>query len=1027
MLYASNDPTLRDSTTPFFSGNSTFIEELYERYLQNPQSVDDSWRDFFRDVTNGATPQQREASWAQVKSKVIGAVEESPESRGQGSGKDKKSPAPNRPRTEIEAFAHDSIRAIMMVRAYRVRGHLIANLDPLGIETNAYHPELDPATYGFTDADMDREIFLDGSLGIKKAKLREIVSILRQTYCGNIGVEFMHIQYPEQKDWIQRRFETDRGNFTLNPDHKKEAWKTLVEVEAFEQFLQVKHPSTKRFSVQGGDAMLPGLEAVIHTASKLGVKEIVIGMPHRGRMNVLTTVMGKPYAELLSLFQGNVDFPEWVTSSGDVKYHIGTSSDRDTPHGKIHLSLLANPSHLEAVDPVAVGKVRAKLDINNDSEKNSVMAVMMHGDAAFAGQGVVAETLSLSELRGYRTGGTVHIVVNNQIGFTTSPKYSRFTPYPTDVAKSVQAPIFHVNGDDPEAVAYVCRLAAEFRQQFKRDAVVDIFCYRKYGHNESDEPMFTQPIMYRAIGQKKLPAEIYSDRLVADGTLTQADVDAKFAEFRSFFEKQYEAAKNFKPNKADWLEGQWSGFEKPKGEHPDGDTGIDVKKLKEMGLALAKIPEGIKVNPKIVRQLDAKRKMMETGGGIDWATGEALAFGSLLKEGFGVRLSGQDSGRGTFSQRHSVLVDQDTEERYIPLNNLGGEQKSFEVIDSSLSEFAILGFEYGYSLGQPNFLTLWEAQFGDFANGAQVIIDQFISSGEIKWLRMSGLVMLLPHGYEGQGPEHSSARLERYLQLCAEDNMQVVNCTTPANYFHALRRQLKRKFRKPLIVMTPKSLLRHKLAVSKLADMAKGTHFQRVIPETEQLKKNDDVRRVVLTSGKVYYDLFEARAERKIDDVAIIRVEQYYPFPAKELKAELARYTNAEVIWCQEEPQNMGAWTFIGPKIGDLLDELGRQSLRIGYCGRAEAASPAAGYLKIHEKEQKALVEQALGIGRQRGEKSRQRRNLGRYLISKGHNFSREIALHTRLLTVKYLTNNVSGIMPVLLLPAMTYTAGNGA
>jgi 2-oxoglutarate dehydrogenase E1 component len=946
-----------EPTTPFFAGNSTFIEELFERYLTNPNSVDASWREAFRSIANGAaTPAQREASWTQIASRVIGVKEETIEAKVPG--KDKK--APGASTADIEKYAHDSIRAIMMVRAYRVRGHLNANLDPLGIEVGDHHPELDPASYGFTAQDMDKEIFLDGSLGIQKAKLKDILAMLRQTYCGNIGVEFMHIQYPEQKDWIQRRIEGDRGQPSLSADEKKVIWEKLVEVEAFEQFLQVKYPGTKRFSIQGGDAMLPGLEAVIDTGSRLGVKEIIVGMPHRGRMNVLTTIMGKPYSELLSIFHGNLDFPEWVTSSGDVKYHLGTSSDRDTPYGKVHMSLLANPSHLEAVNPVVAGKVRAKLDIYGDLEdKGSVMGIMLHGDAAFCGQGSVPETLALSELRGYRTGGTVHIIVNNQIGFTTSPKYSRFTPYPTDVAKSVQAPIFHVNGDDPEAVAYVCRLAAEFRQEFKRDVVVDIFCYRKYGHNESDEPMFTQPIMYRAIGQKPLPAHIYSDKLVAEGTLTQNEVDAKFAEFKAFFEKQYDLAKNFKPNKADWLEGQWSGFEKPKnGEHDNGDTGVDIKKLKDVGKAISKIPP-IKANSKIIRQLEAKQKMVETGAGIDWATGEALAFGTLLTEGFGVRLSGQDCGRGTFSQRHSVLVDQDTEERYLPLNNLSDNQKPYEVIDSSLSEFAILGFEYGYSTAQPNYLTLWEAQFGDFANGAQVIIDQFISSAEVKWLRMSGLVMLLPHGYEGQGPEHSSARLERYLQLCAEDNMQVVNCTTPANYFHALRRQVKRKFRKPLIVMTPKSLLRHKLAVSTLDDMAKGTSFQRVIPETQKIAKDDKIRRAVITSGKVYYDLFEGRAERKIDDVAIIRLEQYYPFPARELKAELLRYKNAEIVWCQEEPQNMGAWTFVQSRIEDVLESLGRTD-RVRYAGRPEAASPAAGYLKIHEKEQKQVVEVAL-------------------------------------------------------------------
>ncbi len=946
-----------DSTTSFFAGNSTYIEELFERYLNNPQSVDASWREFFSEQTKGAaTLASRHASWTKISSKVIGATAEQD---AKPAGKDAKKTA-GVSQAEIEKFAHDSIRAIMMVRAYRVRGHLLANLDPLGIENKDYHPELSHEHYGFSDADLDREIFLDGSLGINKATLRDIVAILRQTYCGNVGVEFMHIQDPEQKAWIQHRFEQDRGQFGLQVADKKAIWNTLVEVEAFEQFLQIKYPGTKRFSVQGGDAMLPGLESIINTASRLGVQEIVFGMPHRGRMNMLTTTMGKPYMELLSIFHGNLDFPEWIESSGDVKYHLGTSSDRATAHGKIHLSLLSNPSHLEAVDPVVVGKVRAKLDILGDTEeKGSVMGIMLHGDAAFAGQGVVAETLSLSELRGYRTGGSIHVIVNNQIGFTTSPKYSRFTPYPSDVAKAVQAPIFHVNGDDPEAVSYVCQLAMEFRQMFKRDTVVDIFCYRKYGHNESDEPMFTQPIMYQRIAKKPLPAEIYSQRLVEEGVLTQEDVDAKFAEFKAFYEKQYEAAKNFKPNKADWLEGQWSGFEKPRGEHPDGDTGVDLKKLKDVGLAIAKNPEQIKVNSKIVRQLEAKKKMMETGEGIDWATGEALAFGTLLKDGYGVRLSGQDCGRGTFSQRHSVLVDQENEERYVPLNNLGGEQKPYEVIDSSLSEFAILGFEYGYSLGQPNFLTLWEGQFGDFANGAQVMIDQFIASGEAKWLRMSGLVMLLPHGYEGQGPEHSSARPERYLQLCAEDNMQVVNCTTPANYFHVLRRQLLRKFRKPLIVMTPKSLLRHKLAVSSLADMAKGTHFQRVIPETTKLAKDDKISRVIITSGKVYYDLFEAREERKIDDIAIIRTEQYYPFPARELKAELARYKNADIIWCQEEPQNMGAWSFISPNIETVLESLGRVD-RLRYVGRVAAASPAAGYYKIHEREQKQLVDLAL-------------------------------------------------------------------
>jgi 2-oxoglutarate dehydrogenase E1 component len=952
-----------DTTTPFFAGNATFIEELYERYLSDPNSVDASWREAFAAAKNGAAAGKRDASWAQITSRVIGVKEESSEFRAQGSGKEKKSPTSD-PRSltpGVEQYAHDAIRAMMMVRAYRVRGHLLANLDPLGLETPEAHPELTPEHYGFTQADYDKEIFLDGLLGLQKASLREILAILRETYCRTIGVEFMHIQHPEQKSWIQKKFEEVRGRPQFSAEEKKAILSTLTEVEAFEQFLQVKYPGTKRFSIQGGDATIPGLEAIMRRAVGMGAKEIIYGMPHRGRMNVLTTILGKPYAELLSIFHGNVDFPDWVNSSGDVKYHLGVSSDREIEGRKVHVSLLANPSHLEAVNPVVAGKVRAKLDLCGDlDDKSSVMGIMLHGDAAFAGQGSVAETLALSELRGYRTGGTVHVIVNNQIGFTTSPKYSRFTPYPSDIAKSVQAPILHVNGDDPEAVYFVCLLAAEFRQTFKRDVVVDIFCYRKYGHNESDEPMFTQPIMYREIARHKLPVMIYGEKLIAEGVVSQGEFDGKFAEFRAFFEKEYEAAKTFKPNKADWLEGQWSGLEQPKGEHPAGDTGVDAAVLKEVGGAIARVPTEIKANAKIVRQLEAKQKMMETGAGIDWATAEALAYGTLVREGYHVRLSGQDCGRGTFSQRHSVLVDQENEQRYIPLNHIPGQKEQYEVIDSSLSEFAILGFEYGYSLGQPNGLTLWEAQFGDFANGAQVIIDQFIASGEIKWLRMSGLVMLLPHGYEGQGPEHSSARLERYLQFCAEDNMQVANCTTPANYFHILRRQLHRKFRKPLVIMTPKSLLRHKLAVSTLADMAKGTQFQRVIGETEKLVRDDKIRRVVITSGKVYYDLLEARHAQAIDDVAIIRTEQYYPFPARELKAELAKYKNAELVWCQEEPKNTGAWFFMGPRIEEeVLEPLGRRD-RLRYAGRPEAASPAAGYLKIHEAQQKALVNDAL-------------------------------------------------------------------
>jgi 2-oxoglutarate dehydrogenase E1 component len=954
------DPT----TSSLFSGNAAYIEMLYEKWLVDPHSVDASWQALFKGATNGqgaGAQVTTRPSWSPNISKFedeLVAPATAKDSKGKGGKAASTTNASVNP--DVGQATRDTIQALMLIRNYRVRGHLMANYDPLGLEWPQPHPELDPAAYGFTPKDYDRKIFLDGVLGLEFGTLREILDIVRKTYCGGVGVEFMHIQYPEQKAWIQKRIESSRSNPNLSDAEKKSILDTLIEVESFEEFLQVKYASTKRFSIQGGDSAIVGLETILRTSAELGIEEINIGMPHRGRMNVITTIMGKPYVELLSLFAGNADFPEWVDSSGDVKYHLGVSTDRQFGDRKVHLSLAANPSHLEAVNPVVVGRVRAKQDQRGDRDaKDKVTAVLMHGDAAFAGQGSVAETLSLAELRGYRTGGTIHIIVNNQIGFTTSPKFSRFTPYPSDVAKMIQAPIFHVNGDDPEAVYFACKTAAEFRQTFKRDVVVDIFCYRKYGHNESDEPMFTQPLMYKAIAAHKLPAHIYGERLVAGGTVTKEEVDARFAAHRLMFEEAYESAKAFKPNKADWLGGLWTGFEKPKGEHPVADTGVDTNTLKEIGMALAKPPENFATNSKILRQLEAKRKMMESGEGLDWAMGEALAYGTLLKEGHAVRLSGQDCCRGTFSHRHAVLIDQNNENRYTPLNNIGAA-KEFEVIDSSLSEMAILGFEYGYSVAEPMALVLWEAQFGDFANGAQVIIDQFIASGEIKWLRMSGLVMLLPHGYEGMGPEHSSARLERFLQLCGEDNMQVVNCTTPANFFHVLRRQIHRKFRKPLIVMTPKSLLRHKLAVSTLADMGKGNSFQRVIPETEKLQKDDKIRRVILTSGKVYYDLLEARRERKIDDVAIVRTEQYYPFPAREIKAELTRYKNAEVVWCQEEPQNMGAWTFMGPRIGDVLDELGRNNLRIGYAGRVEAASPAAGYLKIHEREQKALVDQAL-------------------------------------------------------------------
>ncbi|MBY0355116.1 MAG: 2-oxoglutarate dehydrogenase E1 component [Rickettsiales bacterium] len=943
-----------DASTHLFGANALFIEELYDRYLKDRASVDASWQSFFDGM--GDVQGRMSASWGTNDEQIIGAREETAAVK----------PAAAKDGTKAAAVDTGllvrSIQALRMVNAYRVRGHLIADLDPLRHAASKYHPELDPKTYGFDDASMKEKVFLNGTLGMQEATVAEVVSLLRETYSGTIGVEFMHIQFPEQKAWIQERIEAARGKPTLTKDEKLHILNSLVEVDSFEEFLQLRYPGVKRFSVQGGDTMLPGLEAMILSSGKLGVKEIVLGMPHRGRMNVLTTIMGKPYMEMFSLFHGNLDFPEGIESSGDVKYHLGASHDRVMPDGsKMHLSLTANPSHLEIVNPVVCGKVRAKQDQYGDTDKSQVLGIQLHGDAAFAGQGSVPETLALSELRGYRTGGSLHLIVNNQIGFTTAPKYSRFTPYPSDVAKSVQAPIFHVNGEDAEAVVFVCRLATEFRQQFKRDVVVDIFCYRKYGHNESDEPAFTQPVMYKTIATKPSPARIYADRLVREGHLSEAELEAKQKSYRAFFDEQYELAKSFTPNNVNWLEGAWAGMSKAeKGERADPDTGIAVELLKQYGKAMVQVPAEFHANKKLQRILQTREQAIADGKQLDWAAGEALAYASLLKEGHPVRLSGQDCGRGTFSHRHSVIVDQENEDRYVPLNHLGGEQSAFEVIDSSLSEMAVMGFEYGYSLAEPRALTIWEAQFGDFANGAQVVIDQFLASGEIKWLRMCGLVLLLPHGYEGQGPEHSSARPERFLQLCGEDNMQVVNCTTPANFFHVLRRQLHRNFRKPLVVMTPKSLLRHKMAVSALSEFAPGTKFRKLYSETGALVADAKVRRLVLCSGKVYYDLVQARDEQAIKDVAIVRVEQLYPLPRTELLAELKRYKNAELMWCQEEPQNMGYFTFIAPLLQELLDEHGRVTERVRYAGRSTAASPAAGYLKVHEREQKALVAQAL-------------------------------------------------------------------
>jgi len=868
----------------------------------------------------------------------------------------------NKTEDQIRAAALDTSRAFLLIRSYRIRGHLEADLDPLGLIRQARHRELAPATYGFGDGDWDRPILIFGSLGLgESATLRQIWDRLRKTYCGKIGVEYMHISDPDQKAWIQERIEHVENRTEFTPEGRRMILERVVEAEGLERYLGVKFVGTKRFGLDGGESMIPGIEQILKRGGQLGIRDVVIGMPHRGRLNTLVHVLHKSYTALFSEFQGRSSQPEEMRGSGDVKYHLGASADREFDGTTIHVSLAPNPSHLEAVNPVVLGKARAKQDQRGDTERSQVMAILMHGDAAFAGQGLVAESLDLSDLGGYRIGGTIHFVVNNQIGFTTLPTYSRSGPYCTEIAKIVQAPILHVNGDDPEAVVHVSRIATEYRQHFKRDIVIDMFCYRRHGHNESDEPMFTQPLMYKEIAGHKTVKEVYAARLEAEGFITAAEVAALDAALREKLDKALEAANQYKPNKADWLEGRWAGFTVAPGEEDrKGTTAVDTEQLLAVGHAISEVPKNFDLNRKIARQLQEKRKTIDTGRDIDWATGEALAWGTLLAEGTPVRLSGQDSGRGTFSQRHSVLVDQATEAKYVPLNHVAAEQARIEIIDSPLNEAGVLGFEYGYSSAEPNALVLWEAQFGDFANGAQVIIDQFICSGESKWLRMDGLVMLLPHGYEGQGPEHSSARLERYLQLSAEDNWQVVVPTTPANYFHALRRQVRRSFRKPLVVMTPKSLLRHKECVSTLADFGPGTSFKRILAETDPLTDDIKVRRVILCSGKVYFDLVAERRKRKIDDIAILRIEQLYPFPFSRLGVRLSQYPNAEVVWCQEEPENMGAWYFVDRRIERALSGT---SARPIYIGRPEAASPATGSARTHVKEQADLVDRALTLG----------------------------------------------------------------
>ena len=864
---------------------------------------------------------------------------------------------------DVTRASDESIRAMMLIRTYRVRGHLAANLDPLGLSKYELPADLTPEYHGFTGADLDKPIYLGGALGLQSATVRELVEILRANYCGNVGLEYMHIADVEERRFLQERMEGKDKAIQFTPEGKKAILNKVIQAEQWERFLGKKYVGTKRFGLDGGESTIPALESVIKYGGQYGVREIVYGMAHRGRLNVLANVMAKPLRVIFHEFGGGSQNPEDVGGSGDVKYHLGTSTDREFDGISVHMSLVANPSHLEAADPVVLGKTRAIQTIAGDLETHSAsLPVLIHGDAAFAGQGIVWECLGFSGIRGYNTGGCIHFVINNQIGFTTSPQFARSSPYPSDVAKGVQAPIFHVNGDDPEAVTFACKMAIEFRQRFHRDIVIDMWCYRRFGHNEGDEPSFTQPLMYERIRKHPPVSDIYGKKLIAQGVIDQAWIDETLKQHDLLLEGEFEAGQSYKPNKADWFAGRWSGLHAPADPETarrNIETGIEPKLFDAIGRTLTTVPDTVTIHKTLARVIDAKREMFKNGENFDWATGEALAFGALLSEGYGVRLSGQDSGRGTFSQRHAVWVDQRDEHKYIPLAEI--EHGSFEVLDSPLSEYGVLGFEYGYALADPKTLVLWEAQFGDFMNGAQIMIDQFIAAGEAKWLRANGLVMLLPHGYEGQGPEHSSARPERFLQLCAQDNMQVANCTTPANYFHLLRRQMHRNFRKPLVVFTPKSLLRHKLAVSKAADFQGDSHFKRILSDP-WAPADGDVTRLVLCTGKVAYDLMEARNAAGDTTTAVVRIEQLYPFPGEPLAVRLRNMPRLDdVVWAQEEPKNNGAWFFVEPFIEQALADAGCAVARPRYAGRAAAASPATGLMKRHQTEQAALIADALG------------------------------------------------------------------
>ena len=932
------------SNSYLFGGNAPFVEELYEQYLANPGAVPEQWREYFDDlqVVPGATGEgARDIAHAPV-------VESFVQRAKSGALSARASAAQG-------ADERLQVAALLLVTSYRIAGSRWATLDPLKRVARLPTPELEPAYYDLTEADLDREVNAGSFAGLDRSSLRNLLQALRETYCSNIGFEFMFISERAHRLWIQERIEPLRAKAKFSPEQQMRLLQKLTEAETLERYLHTKYVGQKRFSLEGGESLIPAIDELIQRGGGIGVQEIVLGMAHRGRLNVLVNVLGKMPRDLFLEFEGK---HARAVMMGDVKYHNGFSSDISTAGGPVHLSLAFNPSHLEIVNPVVEGSVRARQRRRDDKTGDQVLPIVVHGDAAFAGQGVVMETLNLANTRGYGTGGTVHLIVNNQIGFTTSdPRDARSTTYCTDIAKMVEAPIFHVNGDDPEAVLYVTQLALDYRQTFHKDVVIDIVCFRKLGHNEQDEPFVTQPLMYKKIGQHQGTRRLYAEKLVTQGVIGADVPEAMIKQFRAALDTGEHTGNpvisNFKSKFAvDWapyLNTKWTDA---------ADTHVPLAELQRLAERVTSVPEDFNLHPSVARVMQARRKMAAGALPVDWGMGETLAYASLLSNGYDVRLSGQDAGRGTFAHRHAVLHDQDRERwdqgSYTPLQNIAPDQGPFVVIDSVLSEEAVLGFEYGFSTAEPTALVVWEAQFGDFANGAQVVIDQFISSGEAKWGRVCGLVLLLPHGYEGQGPEHSSARLERYLQLCAEHNVQVCVPSNASQIFHLLRRQMLRPFRKPLIVMTPKSLLRRKEAAVSIKDLASGG-FEPVIAEVDALEPKA-VRRLVACCGKVYYDLLAARREQRRENIAIIRIEQLYPFPHKQFAGEIKRYPNAkELVWCQEEPQNQGAWY----QSRHYLVANMREQQKLHYAGRPASASPATGYSAQHNEEQKALVEQA--------------------------------------------------------------------